>query len=119
MSDTSFSDNLSAVDRMYATHAQVGDVDGDGHVDVPHIDVENENKDGDPVDLENVGVPTGAESQARVDETGEEVEPGEELTPDPAAQANPDVEPPIEEVDPDDLTEEQLEAATAPEGEQA
>lgn len=52
--DNSFTDNLSAIDRIYAERAEV-ETDADGNI--PHIDVDNENMDGPPVDLANVGVP--------------------------------------------------------------
>jgi len=92
-SDNSFTDNMKSVSSQYATAAGV-ETDEDGQT--PHIDVPNENQDGEPVDLANVGVPTGAESQAV--EAGEDDED--------------------EDVDPDDLTEDELEELTAPEGEE-
>lgn len=115
-SENSFTDNMSAVDRIYATHARVGEKDEDGNVSVPHIDVDNENMDGEPVNVANVGVPTEFTTTPETE----------------AAVANPDVdepavvpvdpdgdEDPDPDVDPDDLTEEELEELTDPDGEQA
>ena len=65
----SLTSNLGAIDRIYAGRAEV-ETDAEGKV--PHIDVANENQDGPPVDLANVGVPVGAESQAVQEDDGEE-----------------------------------------------
>jgi hypothetical protein len=45
-SDNSFTDNLSAVDRIYATRSGVATPDEDGNVTVPHIDSENQAQPG-------------------------------------------------------------------------
>jgi hypothetical protein len=77
VSDNSFTNNMSAVDRIYATHA--------GVEQGKHLDVENLVEETDVVE-----VPGG-----------------------PVRPPAPEVP---EDADPDDLTEEELEAATAPEG---
>jgi len=114
--DNNFTDNMRSVSEQYATAAGI-ETDDEGKA--PHIDVPNEDQGGEPVDLANVGVPTGAESQATT----------EELAPEGAPEANPTIDgatdpvtgetvaEPGEVTDPDALTEEELEAATAPEGE--
>jgi Rieske Fe-S protein len=84
--DNNFTDNMASVASQYATAAGI-ETDDEGKA--PHIDVPNEDQNGEPVDLANVGVPT---------DTVVEEEPE---TP----------------ADPDDLTEEELEEATAPESE--
>lgn len=83
-SDNSFTDNLSAVDRMYASRAGL-ETDEDGKL--PHIDVENQ-------------------AQPGADEDGFGGDAPEPEVVDP-------------ETDPDELSEAELEAATAPEEDQA
>lgn len=75
--DNSFTDNMQAVSSQYATAAGV-ETDKDGKV--PHIDVPNKGGKGEPVDLENLGVPedTGADA--------------EDLTPTGAPEANPEID---------------------------
>lgn len=121
-SDNSFTDNMSAVNRVYATHAGVATPDEDGNVSVDHIDGE-EDTSGEPIDLaardavpSSRGAELTAEEQARLGET----QPGADEdgfggdAPEPAG-GHPEV---TGETDPDELSEAELEAATAPEGEE-
>jgi hypothetical protein len=105
-SDNAFTDNLSAVDRIYKGRAGLDEK-------VDHIDGE-EDTSGEPIDLAaRDAVPSSrggeitAAEQVALGETPPD-EPADQLS---GVDANPDA-------DPDELSEEELEAATRPEGEE-